>query len=329
MVVLQMSPTRSTNDIGQVIVTNLPKKPFKTRFIKDMKKYWIMYLIFIPVLAYFIIFNYIPMYGITIAFKDYSIVKGIFGSDWVGLEKFRELFQGEDFLNILRNTAVMALMNLVAGFIAAITFAILLSEVRVKKYKRLVQISSYVPHFIATMVIAQLAIEFFDYEGAITRLFMIFGFEQQNWLANPDVPVFWLINTFLDTWQGFGYGAIVFVAAISNVDPTLHEAAAIDGANRWDRIKYITFPTIVPVITTMLVIRIGLIFIVGFDKILLLYKPITYVTADVIRTYTYRMAFGTFVDYSLASASGLFQSVIGFILLAVSYGIQGKMRSKG
>ncbi|MGS0972435.1 MAG: ABC transporter permease [Candidatus Izemoplasmataceae bacterium] len=326
-----MNPTRATrktNEIGQVIVTGLPKKPFKTRFAKDFKKYRVMYLIFLPVLAYFFIFNYIPMYGITIAFKDYSVVKGIFGSEWVGLDNFRELFEGEDFINVLRNTTAMAMMNLIAGFSASIIFAILLSEIRSKKYKRFVQISSYVPHFIATMVIAQLAIEFFDYEGAITKLMMLFGFEQQNWFANPKLPVFWLINTFIDTWQNFGYGAIVFLAAISNVDPTLHEAAAIDGASRWDRIRYITFPSIVPVIITMLVIRIGLIFILGFDKILLLYKPITYVTADVIRTYTYRMAFGTFVDYSLAAASGFFQSLIGFVLLAVSYGIQGKMRSK-
>lgn len=324
-----MTTIRNTNEVGQVVVKNLHKKPFRTRFKKDMRKYWSLYIIFLPVLSYFIIFNYIPMYGITIAFKDYSIVKGIMGSDWIGLEKFRELFMGEDFLNILRNTTIMALLNLVAGFIAAITFAILLSEIRVKKFKRVIQISSYVPHFIATMVVAQLAIEFLDFEGAITNVLTFLGFDRQNWLANSDVPVFWLINTIMDTWQGFGYGAIVFIAAISNVDPTLHEAAAIDGASRWDRIKYITFPSIVPVIITMLVIRIGLIFVVGFDKILLLYKPITYVTADVIRTYTYRMAFGTFVDYSLASASGLFQSVIGFLLLTISYIIQGKLRSKG
>jgi len=306
-------------------ISKLPKKPFGTRFIKDMKKFGVMYLIFLPALAYFIIFNFIPMYGITIAFKDFSIVKGIFGSPWVGLDNFRELFIGEDFLNVLRNTVAMALMNLVFGFVASITFAILLSEVRVKKFKRIVQVASYVPHFIATMVVAQLVIEFMGFNGAITQFLALFGLEKQNWLANPDVPVFWLINTLTDTWQGFGYGAIIFIAAIANVDPTLHEAAVVDGANRWDRIKHITLPTIVPVISVMLTIRIGLIFVVGFDKILLLYKPITYVTADVLTTYTYRMAFGTFVDYSLASASGLFQSVIGMLLLVVSYSLRAKM----
>ncbi len=320
-----MAFENTANEIGQTIVKKIPKKSFKERFIKDMKKYWVMYLIFIPVLAYFVIFSYIPMYGITIAFKDFSIAKGIMGSEWIGLAKFQELFSSEDFANVIRNTVAMALMNLVIGFGASFVFAILLSEIRIKKFKRVVQISSYVPHFIATMVVAQLVIEFTGTDGAITSFLTFLGFEQQNWLANPDVPVFWLINVFTDTWQGFGYGAIVFVAAIANVDPTLHEAAVMDGANRWDRIKHITIPSILPLVTVMLTVRIGLIFVMGFDKILLLYKPITYVTADVLYTYTYRMAFGTFVDYSLAAASGLFQSVIGLILLIISYSLRAKL----
>lgn len=320
-----MPAGNAVNELGHNIVKNIPKKSFKKRFIKDMKKYWVMYIIFIPVLAYFILFSYIPMYGIVIAFKDFSITKGIMGSEWVGLAKFQELFSSEDFSNVIRNTVAMAVMNLVIGFSASFIFAILLSEIRIKKFKRVVQISSYVPHFIATMVVAQLVIEFTNYDGAITSFLTFLGFEQQNWLANANVPVFWLINVFTDTWQGFGYGAIIFVAAIANVDPTLHEAAVMDGANRWQRIRYITIPTIIPLVTVMLTIRIGLIFVQGFDKILLLYKPITYVTADVLYTYTYRMAFGTYVDYSLAAASGLFQSVIGLLLLVISYSLRAKL----
>jgi ABC-type polysaccharide transport system permease subunit len=152
----------------------------------------------------------------------------------------------------------------------------------------------------------------------VTNLLTALGFERQNWLANPNIPVFWVINTLTDMWQYIGYGAIVFMAAITNVHPQLHEAAAMDGANRWQRMWRITFPSILPVIVTMFTLRIGLVFVAGFDKILLLYKPITYETADCIRTYTYRMAFGSQVNYGLAAASGLIQSIVATLLLFVS-----------
>jgi len=308
-----------------IVIRKIPKKPFKVRYIKDMKKNWIMYLLFLPVLAYFVVLHYIPMIGIVVAFEKYSVTKGIFGSRWVGFENFETLFTGDTFLLVMRNTSAMALMNLTVGFFAPVIFALLLSQVKFKKFKRTVQTISYLPYFVAAVVVAQLVTEFLSSEGAVTQLLMWLGLPQQNWLANPKVPVFWLINTFTDIWQGCGYGAIVYIAAISNVNPNLHEAAAMDGANRWQRLVHVTLPTIMPLVVMMLTLRIGLVFVVGFDKILLLYKPITYETADCLATYTYRMAFGSYVDYGVASASGLFQSVVGTTLLIISNALNRKI----
>ncbi len=294
------------------------KKSFGRRLKEDINANWVLYLIFLPVFLYLLIFNYIPMGGIAIAFENFKVTKGVFGSEWVGFQNFIELFTGETFLKVIRNTSFMALLNLTIGYLSPVVFALLLSEVKVKPFKRTIQTISYAPHFIAIVVVARLATEFLNTDGAVTNLLTMLGLERQNWLANPNVPVFWLINTFTDMWQGFGYGAIVFVAAISNITPEIYEAAAIDGANRWQRMLRITLPAIMPVVITMFTLRVGLVFVTGFNKILLMYKPIIYDTADCIQTYTYRMAFGSQINYSLSAASGLFQSIVATILLFVS-----------
>jgi ABC-type polysaccharide transport system permease subunit len=290
----------------------------KLSWKRDFKINWLLYVLFIPAAAYFIVFSYMPMYGIQIAFKDFKISRGILGSAWVGLENFRELFIGETFWQVMRNTVSMALLNLTLGFIAPVFLAFILSEVRFKPYKRLAQTVSYMPYFIAAVVVSSLVREFLATDGAVTALLSLLGLPKQNWLANSNIPVFWLINCFTDIWQGAGYGAIIYIAAISNVRGELHEAAAIDGANRWKRLTWITLPNIMPMVVMMLTLRVGLVFVAGFDKVLLLYMPTTYATADVLTTYTYRMAFGSGTNYGLASASGLFQSVVGTVLLFAS-----------
>ena len=282
---------------------------------KDFKRNWVLYLIFIPVLVYFIVLHYIPMFGIAIAFEDYKVAKGVFGSEWVGLANFKELFTGEAFLMAVRNTFAMSLMNIVFGFSAPVIFAFIISEIRWKPYKRVTQLISYMPNFVGAVVTAQLVIMFLGREGAITQLLTALGFEQQNWLANPNIPVFWIINTFSNIWNAVGYGSIMYVASIANVNGDFHEAAAIDGANRWKRLTRITFPCILPVVMMFLTMNIGLTFMTGFDKVLLLYMPTTYVTSDCLQTYTFRMAFGTQINYGLSSASGLFQSIMGTVLL--------------
>jgi len=285
---------------------------------KDFKRNKVLYLLFVPVAVYFIVFNYAPLSGLVLAFKSYSVSKGIFGSDWVGLENFKDLFTGEAFALAMRNTIAMALMNLIVGFAVPVILALLICEVRSKVYRRTVQTISYMPYFIAAVVVSALAKDFFSSGGAITQFLSLFGLEQQNWIANPDIPVFWFINTFIEVWRGSGYGTIVYVAAIMGVNGDLYEAAAMDGANRWKRITRITLPSIMPLIVMMLTMRVGTIFVQGFDMVLLLYMPSTYVTADVISTYTYRMAFGSTINYGLSTASGLFQSIIGTVLLFFS-----------
>ena len=285
---------------------------------RDWKENWFLYVMFLPVLAYFIIFHYIPMSGIFMAFEDYKVTKGLFGSEWVGFEKFIELFEDEQFWLALRNSGAMALFNLTLGFVAPIILALLITSIKPSRGTRTLQTITYLPNFVSAVVVCSLASQFLDLNGGITRILSLVGFEQQNWLANSDVPVFWLINTGIGIWQGAGWGAIVYIAAIYNINGDLHEAAAIDGANRWQRLTHITLPGILPMIMMMFTLKIGLVFREGFDKVLLLYMPLTYDTADCLHTYTYRMAFGGMPDYSLSTASGLFQSVIATALLIFS-----------
>lgn len=298
--------------------TSVIQRPKGDSWKNDFKKNKVLYFLFLPPALYFIIFNYIPMYGITIAFKDFKVSKGIFGSEWVGLANFKELFTGEAFLTALRNTASMAGLNLTIGFVVPIIFAFLITEIANKKFKRLMQTFSYMPYFIAAVVVVQLVREFIGTNGAITGLLSVLGFDRQNWLTNANIPVFWLINSATDVWQNIGFGSIMFVAAISSVSNDFHEAAVIDGANRFQRIVKITLPSIMPTVIMLFTLRIGLVFVVGFDKILLMYSPPVYETADVLLTYTYRMAFGSTTNYGLSTASGLFQSVVGALLLILS-----------
>ncbi len=291
----------------------------------DLMKNWQIYLLFIPVAVYFLVFHYAPMFGLLMAFERFKPSKGIFGSEWIWFENFEELFVGDTFLNVMRNTTAMALLNLTVGFAAPVILAMMLSELRIKKFTRPVQLMSYMPYFVSAVVVTTLASEFLSSTGAITMVLTWLGFDQQNWLANPNIPVFWLINTFLEVWQGAGWGSIIYVAAIANVSGDLHEAAAMDGANRWDRMWKITFPSILPLIIVMFTMRIGLVFRQGFDKVLLLYMPSTYEVSDCLYTYTYRMAFGSTVNYGLSTASGLFQSVISSTLLIFSNSLSKKV----
>lgn len=299
----------------------------KLSWKRDWKQNKVLYLVFVPAFLYFFILHYLPMGGILIAFQNYKMTKGIFGSQWVGIQNFIDLFTGETFGLVMRNTIVMAVFNLTIGFVAPIILALLMSEVKWKKYRRTMQTVSYMPYFVAAVVVAELVREFLGMSGGITQLLSMFGAEKQNWLANPDVPVFWLINAFTEIWQGAGFGTIIYMAAIMGINADLFEAAAIDGASRWQRLTRIVLPTILPIIVIMFTLKVGLVFTQGFDKILLLYMPKTYNTADVITTYTYRMAFGGTPNYGLSAASGLFQSVVATVLLVVSNWLNKKATS--
>lgn len=285
------------------------------KWVKDMKHDYPIYLLFIPILVFFVIFNYIPMFGIVIAFEDYRPGRGVFGSEWVWFDNFVDLFSNESFPLVFRNTCVMAFLNLTLGFIAPVILGLILSQVRFKPYKRVAQTVSYMPYFVATVVVCSLIKDFMSDTGVITDLFVALGAEREDMLTNPSY--FWWINTFAGIWQGAGYGSIVYVAAISNINPDLHEAAALDGAGRWQRLIHITIPSIIPTIIMMFTMSVGTVFMTGFDKVLLLYNESIYDTADCLSTFTYR--WGVILnDYGLSSAAGLFQSVISTALLLLS-----------
>lgn len=288
---------------------------------RDFKMNWSLYLLFMPVLIYFIIFNYLPMFGITMAFQDFNAVKGFFGSEFIGFKNFIDFFTSPDFFTVLRNTLVISLLGLGIGFPLSIVLALLLNEIYFTKFKKVVQTISYLPYFVSMVVIAGLIIEFVSTNGIITDLFVMIGFKRENLLQNPSY--FWAINLLSDLWQGLGYGSIIFIAAITNVSQELNEAAAIDGANRLHRVLHVTLPAIMPTIITMLVLRLGLLMTVGFDKILLLYNPSIYETSDVISTHVARMGLER-MQYGYAAAVGLFNSIVGTFLLITSNSISKK-----
>lgn len=291
----------------------------------DLKKNKTVYLMFLPIVIYLFIFNYIPMSGILMAFEDYSVRKGWLHSTWVGMDNFVRLFSGNAFLTAFRNTACMALFSLVLGFFPPIILAILFSECKWIPFRRLTQLISYVPNFISAVVVCNLLQQFLGKDGAITVLLnRLFGLPQQNWLADAQIPVFWIIYALMNVWIGMGWGSIIQSTAIANVNGELREAAALDGANRWQIVRHIVIPAMVPLCMMQLTLSVGTIFMVGWDKVLLLYMPTTYSVTDVLYTYTYRMAFGSQVDYGLSTASGLFQSVLGTVFLLVSNKLSNK-----
>ena len=295
----------------------------RTTWRNDFMMNWGVYLLFLPVLIYFIIFNYLPMFGVTMAFQNFKATRGFFGSEFVGLQNFIDFFTNPAFANILRNTLVISLLGIFISLPISILFALLLNEIHLNKFKKTVQTISYLPYFVSTVVIAGLIIEFVSSNGIITNLLVtIFGIKRENLLTNP--AYFWGINLFSDIWQGMCYGAIVYIAAITGVSQELHEAAAIDGAGRLRRVWHITLPAIRPTIVTMLVLRMGMVMNVGFDKILLLYNPSIYETADVIATHVNRMGLER-MQYGYSAAVGLFNSVVGTFLLILSNRISKKI----
>ena len=288
----------------------------KITWKEEFKRNWKVYAILLIPASYFLVFKYLPMAGIVIAFQDYKATAGIFGSEWIGFMNFTELFSGGHFLTVLRNTSVMAFLNLTLGFFAPVALGIMILQLRNKRFSQVSQTVIYIPYFISAAVVCSLAREFLSDSGAVTRFLMLFGLEEKNWLANNG-PSFWLINTFMGIWQGAGHGAIIYITAIHGISRDLYEAAGIDGAGRWKQLIYVTLPGLLPVIAMLFILQMGVVFIVGFDKVLLLYMPSTYEYSDVLMSYTYRMAFGSSNNFGLSAASGLLQSVIGTILIIV------------
>lgn len=279
---------------------------------RDIKKEPEMYIMILPVLIYFILFHYKPMYGVLMAFQNFSPRLGIMGSEWVGFDHFVNFFNDVYFFRILKNTLIISFSSLIFGFPMPIIFALLLNEVRNKYFGKAVQTISYMPHFISLVVICGMIKTFTADNGLITQLLLKVGIDTGTMLA--DSKLFVPIYIISQIWQGTGWDAIIYLAAISGIDQELYEAAEIDGAGKWKQLFNITIPSIVPTIVILLIMRVGSIMSVGSEKILLLYNPGIYETSDVISTYVFRKGLLEF-SWSYSTAIGMFNSVINMLLL--------------
>ena len=284
------------------------------RVRREMTRNHTLYIMALPVMLYFLLFHYGPMYGVVLAFKDYRVGVGILQSPWVGLKHFINFFQGPFFGRTLRTTLLISVYSIAFGFPAPILLALLLNEVKVNAFKRSVQTITYLPHFVSTVVICGIIIDFFGRRGVATQLISaLTGLRARNLLLQPEY--FRSIYVGTDIWQGVGWGSIVYLSALSAIDAEQYEAAVIDGAGRFAQMLHVTLPGILPTIVTMFILRVGRIMSVGFEKIILIYNPNVYETADVISSFVYRYGLGGAQDYSFSSAVGLFSSVINLIIL--------------
>lgn len=280
---------------------------------KFQKHYHLMLL---PGMIFLIVFHLIPLFGVVIAFQDFNIGLGLKNSPWIGLENFKYLFEIRDSKVIFYNTIFISTGKIVAGIIVPVTFAILLNELRAAVFKRWVQTIVYLPHFLSWVILAGVMIDMLSMDGIINKTIASLGGEKIMFLASNDWFPWLVIGS--DTWKDFGFAAIVYLAALAGIDPTLYEAAEIDGATRLQKIKYITVPSIVPTIILLATLSIGNILNAGFDQIFNLYNPLVYPSGDIIDTYVYRVGLVQ-AQYGFATAVGLLKSLIGFILIIVSY----------
>ena len=281
--------------------------------IQHFKREWQIYLLLAPLVIWFLLFLYKPMYGLQIAFKDFSLFKGVDASPWVGLEHFKSLFDSDMFLRAIKNTFLISFLNLMIGFPMPIILALMFNEIAQGKFRKTVQTIVYLPHFISLVIIAGIVINIFSPStGVVNLLLMKLGFDPIYFLTQPE----WFRPIFIGSgiWQEAGFQSIVYLAAIAGVSPSLYESAVVDGASRWQMMWKITLPCILPTIIIMLIIRIGNLLEVGFELIILLYQPSTFQTADVINTFIYRQGLvGN--QYDVAAAAGLFNAVVAFVLV--------------
>lgn len=304
----------------------MEKKLFYGRAKQDFRRHKFKYLIILPVLIYLAIFAYKPMYGIVIAFQRYRPQVGISGSPWVGFDNFYRFFNDVYFFRLLRNTFIISFLDIIFAFPAPILLALILNEVRCTWFKRTVQTISYMPHFISLVVVCGLLNSFAETKGVFNDIYAFFGGERFNMLSST--KMFYPLYIGSGIWQEIGWQSIIYLAALSGIDQEMYEAAKIDGAGRIRQIVSITLPSLLPTISTLLVLRLGSILGVGYEKILLLYQPVTYEVSDVISTYVYRRGI-EFADFSYSTAVGLFNSLVNIVFLAVSNRLAKKLGQSG
>jgi putative aldouronate transport system permease protein len=284
-------------------------------------------ILFIPCIIFYILFRYGPLYGLIIAFKDYSVYQGILGSEWVGLKHFRQFFDSPDFFLLFKNTLLLGLFTLLWAFPFPIIFAVLLNEVRNVRFKKTVQTFSYLPAFLSVVIVSSMIVDFLSpSNGLVNAVIKALGFNGIHFLVLPE----WFRTIYVSTeiWQHMGYEAIIYLAAIASIDPTLYEAGKVDGASRFQMMRYITIPSIMPTILILFIIKTGSMFRIGYEKVLLLYNPMTYEVGDVFSTYVYRKGLLE-TNYSYAAAVGIFEAIIALLMLLFSNTVSKKAGGKG
>ena len=276
----------------------------------------------IPGLVWLIAINIIPMSGILIAFENFKPKRGIFGSQWIGWENFEYMFSMRDVRGVIANTFIIAIGKIILNLVVPLVFALLLNEVRNLKFKKTVQTIVYLPHFISWVVLASIVTNMFSNDGLINHFAALFGLSKRIYLSD-ELFFRWLI-ILSDTWKEFGYGAVIYFAALAGIDPTLYEAAAIDGAGHWKQTIYITLPSLSNTIILLTTLALGNVLQAGFDQVFNMYNPLVYSTVDIIDTWVYRIGL-TKLQFSLATTVGLFKSVVSFVLIVLSYILAKKL----
>lgn len=289
--------------------------------MKTLKRQWQYHAMLIPGVILTFIFAYIPLYGVIIAFQEYNPGMG-FSSPWVGLENFKFLFSQPAFVQTIWNTLYIAFFKLIGGIVVPVIVALLLNELASEKIKRVFQTLVYIPNFLSWVIMAGVLIEILSQSGAVNQVLGMFGIDAVNFLGDPNIFPWTIIAS--DIWKGFGFGTVVYLAALSGIDPGLYESAMMDGAKRWKQTLHITLPLLMPTIILMLVLSLGSVLNAGFDQIYNMYSPIVYETGDIIDTYVYRLGIEQ-AQYSIGAAVGLFKSVISCILVGLSYILADKV----
>ena len=302
------------------------------KFVNDFRLYkvhWELVVMLLPTIVFFVVFRYIPMVGIQIAFRDFRMGQGIWGSEWVGLDNFRFLFSMPTFTRAIQNTIIISLYRLIFGFPMPIILALLINEIRHSMFKRAIQTVSYLPHFLTWIVLAGLFMNILHPSTGVVNHVLInwFGFERGIFFLG-DARYFRGTLVVTEIWKSVGWGSILYLASIAGINPGLYEAAVCDGANRWHRIRYITLPAMAPTISIMLILNIGSLLDGGFDQVFNLYNPAVYATGDILDTFAYRVAFDQ-MRFSFSAAASLFRNGIGFILVIGSNYIAKKISGHG
>ncbi|MBO4368218.1 MAG: sugar ABC transporter permease [Clostridia bacterium] len=315
---------QSTGSVQDINSRERVRARRKKAIRRDFQLNWAVYVMAIPVVVYFFIFYYIPMGGILMAFENFKVRKGIFGSQWIWFENFLTFFKSIYFWRLIRNTVLISVYGLIYSFPFPIIFALCLNEVRNTHFKKVTQTISYLPYFISIVVVVSILNDFCKSEGVLTQLAKTFGDSGGALISRPE----WFRTLYIGSniWQHLGYNSIIYISALSSVDQELYEAAYIDGAGRWRQTWHVTLPGILSTIVILLIMRLGQMMNVGYEKTILMYSPATYETADIISSYVYRVGIQD-ADYSYSTAVNLFNSVINFMIIYVANRISRSLSS--